>query len=155
MAGGTGLAPIKALVEELATLQPDPLGARLLGARDRDDLYDLAGLKRLAAAYPWLSVVPACSDDPGYAGERGRDQRGGDPVRAVADARLLRLARRDRPWCGPTTSDIAGPGSGRPGRRGSATTRSVAGPLSSARGPRLAVLLDRQQRHAGAGIRSA
>ena len=26
---------------------------------------------RLAARYPWLSVVPACSDDPDFAGEQG------------------------------------------------------------------------------------
>ena len=42
-----------------------------LGARNRDDLYDVAELNRLAARYPWLSVVTACSDDPGFAGEQG------------------------------------------------------------------------------------
>ena len=71
VAGGTGLAPIKALIEELTRVQPDPLGARLLRRQDRDDLYDLAALNRLAARYPWLSVVAACSDDPEFAGEQG------------------------------------------------------------------------------------
>jgi len=41
------------------------------GAKDRDDLYDLAELNRLAARHPWLSVVAACSEDPRYAGEKG------------------------------------------------------------------------------------
>jgi NAD(P)H-flavin reductase len=41
------------------------------GARNRDDLYDLAELNRLAARYPWLSVVTACSEDPTYPGEQG------------------------------------------------------------------------------------
>jgi NAD(P)H-flavin reductase len=41
------------------------------GARDRDDLYDLAALNRLAARYPWVSVVPACSGDLKFSGEQG------------------------------------------------------------------------------------
>ena len=41
------------------------------GARTRDDLYDLAELNRLAARYPWLSVVTACSNDPTFSGEQG------------------------------------------------------------------------------------
>jgi NAD(P)H-flavin reductase len=41
------------------------------GARDRDDLYDLACLDRLAARFEWLSVIPATSEDPGFLGEHG------------------------------------------------------------------------------------
>ena len=41
------------------------------GARTREDLYDLAELNRLAARYPWLSVVTACSEDPTVPGEQG------------------------------------------------------------------------------------
>ena len=71
VAGGTGLAPIKALVEELTRYNRTRWVHVFFGAKDRDDLYDLAELNRLAARYPWLSVVPACSDDPGFAGEQG------------------------------------------------------------------------------------
>ncbi|HWH00602.1 MAG TPA: globin domain-containing protein [Pilimelia sp.] len=71
VAGGTGLAPIKALVEELTRYNRTRWVHVFFGARDREDLYDLADLNRLAAQYPWLSVVPACSDDPGFAGEQG------------------------------------------------------------------------------------
>jgi NAD(P)H-flavin reductase/hemoglobin-like flavoprotein len=71
VAGGTGLAPIKALVEELTRRNRTRWVHLFFGARDREDLYDLAALNRLEASYPWLTVVPACSEDAGYGGERG------------------------------------------------------------------------------------
>jgi NAD(P)H-flavin reductase/hemoglobin-like flavoprotein len=71
VAGGTGLAPIKALVEELTRYNRTRWVHVFYGARDRDDLYDLPDLHRLAARYPWLSVVTACSDDQGNAFEHG------------------------------------------------------------------------------------
>jgi NAD(P)H-flavin reductase len=43
-----------------------------VGARDRDDFYDLDDLTHLAARYPWLSIVTAVSGDHEYAGEIGR-----------------------------------------------------------------------------------
>jgi len=61
VAGGTGLAPIKALVEELTRYNRTRWVHLFFGAKHRDDLYDLDELNRLAARYPWLSVVPACS----------------------------------------------------------------------------------------------
>jgi NAD(P)H-flavin reductase/hemoglobin-like flavoprotein len=71
VAGGTGLAPIKALIEELAQLQRAHWVHLFFGARDRDDLYDLDALRRMAQQFPWLSVVPAVSDDDGFDGEHG------------------------------------------------------------------------------------
>jgi len=71
VAGGTGLAPIKSLVEELTRYNRTRWVHVFIGARDRDDLYDLPALAHLAARYPWLSVVTACSDDLTYPGERG------------------------------------------------------------------------------------
>jgi NAD(P)H-flavin reductase len=71
VAGGTGLAPIKALVEELTRYNRTRWVHLFFGAQGRDDLYDLAELNRLASRYPWLSVVPACSKDPGFAVEQG------------------------------------------------------------------------------------
>jgi NAD(P)H-flavin reductase/hemoglobin-like flavoprotein len=71
IAGGTGLAPIKALVEELTRYNRTRWVHLFFGAKHRDDLYDLTELNRLAARYPWLSVVAACSEDPGYSGEQG------------------------------------------------------------------------------------
>jgi NAD(P)H-flavin reductase len=71
VAGGTGLAPIKALVQEMTRYNRTRWVHVFFGARDRDDLYDLAALNELAAQYPWLSVVAACSEDDGYVGEHG------------------------------------------------------------------------------------
>ncbi|AGL21577.1 globin [Actinoplanes sp. N902-109] len=71
VAGSTGLAPVKSLLEELTRYNRTRWVHVFFGARTREDLYDLADLNRLAARYPWLSVVPACSEDPTYPGERG------------------------------------------------------------------------------------
>ncbi|MEU4621296.1 globin domain-containing protein [Actinoplanes sp. NPDC023801] len=71
VAGGTGLAPIKSLLEELTRYNRTRWVHVFFGARNREDLYDLADLNRLAARYPWLSVVTACSDDPTFPGEQG------------------------------------------------------------------------------------
>jgi NAD(P)H-flavin reductase len=72
VAGGTGLAPIKAIVQELTRFNRTRWVHVFVGARNEDGLYDLADLARLAARYPWLSLVPACSNSRGYAGERGK-----------------------------------------------------------------------------------
>jgi len=72
VAGGTGFAPIKAMIEELTRFNRTRWVHVFFGAKDREDLYDLTELNRLAARYPWLSVVPACSEDPTYSGEQGK-----------------------------------------------------------------------------------
>ena len=71
IAGGTGLAPIKAIIEELTTFNRTRWVHVFFGARDREDLYDLGDLQRLAAVYPWLSLMPVCSHDSGWGGEEG------------------------------------------------------------------------------------
>jgi NAD(P)H-flavin reductase/hemoglobin-like flavoprotein len=72
VAGGTGLAPIKAIVQELTRFNRTRWVHVFVGARNGDALYDLADLARLAARYPWLSLVPACSNTRRYSGERGK-----------------------------------------------------------------------------------
>lgn len=71
VSGGTGLAPIKALVEELTRGNRSRWVHVFVGAHDRDELYDLPELVRLSRRYPWLSVVAMCADDPSFPGERG------------------------------------------------------------------------------------
>ncbi|GAA4679072.1 globin domain-containing protein [Phytohabitans rumicis] len=71
VAGGTGLAPVKALIEELTRYNRTRWAHVYFGAKDREDLYDLEDLKKLAARHPWLSVVPACSEDASFPGEKG------------------------------------------------------------------------------------
>lgn len=74
-AGGTGLAPVKAVVEELTARPAADLpagGIRLfVGARHRAALYDAADLQRLARARPALTVIPVVSDDPTFDGLTG------------------------------------------------------------------------------------
>jgi NAD(P)H-flavin reductase/hemoglobin-like flavoprotein len=86
IAGGTGLAPIKALVEGVITAagqtgQPGQAGqprraaqrkiSLYVGARTASDLYDMRDLSLLAAACPGLTVIPAVSHDPDWAGLAG------------------------------------------------------------------------------------
>jgi NAD(P)H-flavin reductase/hemoglobin-like flavoprotein len=72
VAGSTGLAPLKAVIEQLA--QQPQQGRRValfFGARTPNGLYDLAELDALTHRCRWLTVVPAVSDDDLYTGERG------------------------------------------------------------------------------------
>jgi len=82
LCGGTGLAPVRALLAA-APVDWQRWVHLFVGARTAEGLYDLTALSELAAARPWLRVVPVVSDDPGFHGERG----------LLADA----LARRG-PW---------------------------------------------------------
>jgi NAD(P)H-flavin reductase/hemoglobin-like flavoprotein len=74
IAGGTGLAPVKALIEGViaAGRQGPPRRITLFaGARNGADLYDAADLARLEASYPLLTVIPVVSQDPGWGGLTG------------------------------------------------------------------------------------
>jgi NAD(P)H-flavin reductase/hemoglobin-like flavoprotein len=71
LAGGTGLAPLRAVVEELAATDNPRRVALFVGARTGPDLYDLAALDQMQQALPWLTVVPVLSHDPYYEGQRG------------------------------------------------------------------------------------
>ena len=67
MAGGTGLAPIKAIIEAIigTPAQGRPREIVLYyGARYHRDLYDLAALREMEQGYPWLQVILAVSDEP-------------------------------------------------------------------------------------------
>lgn len=72
IAGGTGLAPVKAIIEGLIAAQAARRICLFIGARHRCDLYDLPDLRRLESAADDLRVVPALSDEPGFAGIRGK-----------------------------------------------------------------------------------
>ncbi|MEV1287920.1 FAD-binding oxidoreductase [Micromonospora sp. NPDC049679] len=64
IAGGTGLAPLRALVEQLAAGNPaDRRITLVVGARTLDELYDSITLDALQRAHPWLTMLVAFSDD--------------------------------------------------------------------------------------------
>jgi len=98
-AGSTGLAPLKAIVEQVAGLPEPPQVHLVFGARTAAGLYDLADLEKMAAQWPWLTVTPAVSGEPGYRGETG----------TVADVvgRRVRLADHDAYLCGSAAMTTA------------------------------------------------
>jgi NAD(P)H-flavin reductase/hemoglobin-like flavoprotein len=77
IAGGTGLAPIKAIVEEVVREQAPRRRQVFLfyGARKRDELYDMKDLWRLTDAYYALQLTPVTSDDPAFTGMQGNVSR--------------------------------------------------------------------------------
>ncbi len=59
VAGSTGLAPIKALLEQLSQGTPRRGACVLVGARTSDELYNLADLSWLSATHPRIHVLTA------------------------------------------------------------------------------------------------
>jgi NAD(P)H-flavin reductase/hemoglobin-like flavoprotein len=71
VAGSTGLAPLKAILDQVTTLPEPPRVDLFFGARTAAGLYDLDGLEKLAAQHPWLTVTPVVSGEPKFAGQTG------------------------------------------------------------------------------------
>ena len=63
VAGGTGLAPLKAVVDQIARSGPPRRVDLFVGARLEETLYDRVELRRLAQEHAWLTVVMAVSED--------------------------------------------------------------------------------------------
>ncbi|HEY2076075.1 MAG TPA: globin domain-containing protein [Streptosporangiaceae bacterium] len=71
VAGGTGLAPIKAIIEQALARQTPGRPRKItlfFGTRQHFDLYDLEDLQLLESACSSLRVIPVLSDEPGYGG---------------------------------------------------------------------------------------
>jgi NAD(P)H-flavin reductase len=90
LAGGTGLAPVKAIAEALTGpgRRPPAQVQVFVGARTEAGLYDLADLAGLARARPSLTIIPVVAHEPGFAGLTG----------ALAEVAAAHL--------GPRTGDI-------------------------------------------------
>ncbi len=71
VAGSTGLAPLRALILDLARHAVNPRVHLFFGARYRCELYDLPTLWQVAAHNPWLSVSPVSEygADPPWAAD--------------------------------------------------------------------------------------
>ncbi|SNR67223.1 NAD(P)H-flavin reductase [Haloechinothrix alba] len=69
VAGGTGLAPMRAVLGELEQRSQPPNVELFFGGASHDDLYQLDELRQLAERYPWLTVTPVTEDgsEPGGA----------------------------------------------------------------------------------------
>lgn len=69
--GSTGLAPLKAMTEQLANSSQARQVQLFFCARTSDSLYDLGSLQKLAADHQWLTFVPVVTADPRFGGEKG------------------------------------------------------------------------------------
>jgi NAD(P)H-flavin reductase/hemoglobin-like flavoprotein len=65
LAGGTGLAPVKAIIEAIIAAPVTREITLYFGARRHRDLYDLAELRDMELACPGLRIIPAVSDETG------------------------------------------------------------------------------------------
>jgi NAD(P)H-flavin reductase/hemoglobin-like flavoprotein len=74
IAGGTGLAPIKAIIEGVVNASGPGRRREIVlffGARSEEDLYDLADLRVLEWIYSGLTVIPVVSDQAEFDGIMG------------------------------------------------------------------------------------
>jgi len=72
LASGTGLAPIKAIIEQLEVATSPRPATLYWGCRSRADLYLHAWAEQAASRLPWLRYVPVLSEPPPADGWRGR-----------------------------------------------------------------------------------
>ncbi|MFI6269456.1 globin domain-containing protein [Micromonospora zamorensis] len=66
---GTGWAPVKALVEQVAAEGSRRRVDLYVGARSRSELYDSEAIDKLASSYPWLTVTYVVGADVHRPGE--------------------------------------------------------------------------------------
>jgi NAD(P)H-flavin reductase/hemoglobin-like flavoprotein len=72
IAGGTGIAPMRSIIEHLAKYGDNPKVQLFYGGRVRSDLYDLDHLLQITTTNPWLTVVPVLEAETKMAAvERG------------------------------------------------------------------------------------
>jgi NAD(P)H-flavin reductase/hemoglobin-like flavoprotein len=68
VAGGTGIAPMRAMLEELCRWGGNPQVNVFFGGRTPGDLYDLDTLFAMAATNPWLKITPVVESEPAPTG---------------------------------------------------------------------------------------
>jgi NAD(P)H-flavin reductase len=72
VAGSTGLAPLKAILEQVIALGDPPRVDLFFGAATAEGLYDLDALEKLAALHPWLALTAVGGQPgPGFTGQAG------------------------------------------------------------------------------------
>lgn len=73
IAGGTGLAPMRAIIQDLAQYGTNPNVHLFYGGRTPEDLYDLEAMQQVMVSNPWLTVTPVVETgaDTVYGAESG------------------------------------------------------------------------------------
>ena len=69
--GGTGIAPLLAIAQDMGRWNTSRRVSVFYGARRIEELYAKPELDELADRFPWLNVVYCVSDDSRYRGDRG------------------------------------------------------------------------------------
>lgn len=69
--GGTGVAPLRAVIDELARRKRQPTVNLFFGGRTVGELYNLDELIGFAKSAPWLTVTPVTEDGSAPGGEKG------------------------------------------------------------------------------------
>ena len=87
IAGGTGLSPLRAVLQQAAAEGGDRAATLFWGARRHRDLYDLPALRELIAGHHRLRLVPCASDDDRSATPEG-----------VEAGTAVDVALRHGPW---------------------------------------------------------
>lgn len=62
VAGGTGIAPMRAVLDDLAWRDYPPDTQVFFGGRSGEELYNLTELRELAARHSWLTLTPVTDD---------------------------------------------------------------------------------------------
>lgn len=68
IAGGTGVTPMRAIIQELAQYGTNPHVHLFYGGRTREDVYDLPNLQQVAMSNPWFGVTAVLDSDPTVTG---------------------------------------------------------------------------------------
>ncbi|GAB3494498.1 globin domain-containing protein [Amycolatopsis cihanbeyliensis] len=68
IAGGTGVATMQSMLDDLAQWVENPQVQLFYGGPTRDDLYDLEQLRAIASVNPWLTVTPVVERGSGLPG---------------------------------------------------------------------------------------
>ncbi|WP_326567184.1 globin domain-containing protein [Amycolatopsis rhabdoformis] len=68
VAGGTGVAPLRSILDSLAMWGDNPKTRLFYGGPAREDLYDLEELRALSSTNPWLTVTPVVERGDGLPG---------------------------------------------------------------------------------------
>lgn len=102
VASGSGMAPIRAMLYELASHNESTKVTFFYGALTPDELILLDEMRALEAKYEWLEFVPVVQEDAGdWSGERGL-------VTEVLDQRMSSLRGKEVYLCGaPSLIDEA------------------------------------------------
>jgi NAD(P)H-flavin reductase/hemoglobin-like flavoprotein len=113
VASGTGAAPIAAVVESILSWREPPQLYAFVGGRTKNDIYPVSQLNQLIQAggkWRQVQVHGVVSDDPSYAGYRGRVENIVPSLHDWAQLGVDVLVSGPNPMIATTVTNLAGIG---------------------------------------------